>query len=146
MNPKQFLLIGGVILILVGILGMVGIIGPTTEKSIFGDAWWFDSAENWTHLIFGIVALIAVFIIPVSMQRPLVMILGIIGVIIGLYSIFTPKLGGANLENPADTILHLVIGVWALVASMKKSSGGMNPAMPSSPSSSMPGTPGATGM
>lgn len=120
MNPKQFLTIGGIVLIAVGLLGFVGVIGPTVEKSIFGDTWWFDNGENWAHLILGIVGLIAAFAFPAGVQRPLVLLLGVIGVLIGIYSIFTSTFLGANLENPADTILHLAIGVWALAASAGK--------------------------
>ncbi|MBI3115569.1 MAG: hypothetical protein HYZ09_03735 [Candidatus Kerfeldbacteria bacterium] len=120
MNPKQFLTVGGVILVLVGILGFVNVIGPSADKSIFGEAWWFDNAENWTHLILGIVALIAAYALPKNLHKPLVLLVGIVGIIVGVYSIFTPTLGAANLENPADTILHLAIGVWALVAGMGK--------------------------
>ena len=39
--------------------GMVGVIGPTAEQSLFGDDWWFDDAENWAHLVLGIVARIS---------------------------------------------------------------------------------------
>ncbi len=125
MNPKQFLQVGGVVLVLVGILGFIGVIGPTAEKSIFGEAWWFDNGENWAHLLIGIIGLIAAYALPASGQKPLVMLLGIIGVLIGIYSLFTPTFLGSNLENPLDTILHLVIGVWALWASMgKKQTGG----------------------
>lgn len=132
MNPKQFLTWGGIILVLVGVLGFVGVIGPSAEKSIFGSNWWFDNAENWAHLIIGVVGLIAAFAFPASAQKPLVMLLGIIGVLVGIFSIFNQKLGGANLENPADTILHIVVGAWALWASMGKKKmmtdqSGMNP-------------------
>ena len=58
MNPKQFLVIGGIILLLVGILGFVGILGPTASDSIFGATWYFDNAENWAHAVLGIVALL----------------------------------------------------------------------------------------
>lgn len=113
--------IGGVVLVLLGILGFVNVIGPTSEVSIFGSAWWFDNAENWAHLILGIVALLAAFALPGTAQKPLVMILGIVGVLVGLYSLFiSESFLGANLENPLDTILHLVVGVWALWASMRK--------------------------
>lgn len=121
MNPKKFLTIGGVVLVLVAILGFVGVIGPTADQSIFGSNWWFDSAENWAHLILGAVALIAASFIPGSMQKPLVVILGVVGVIVGLYSLFSPTFGAANLENPADTILHLAVGGWALAAGLRKS-------------------------
>jgi len=59
MTPKQFLRVGGVVLIVVGILGFAGVLGPTADKSIFGANWWFDNGENWVHLILGIVAVIA---------------------------------------------------------------------------------------
>ena len=126
MNPKQFLLLGGVVLVLVGVLGFVGVLGPTADASIFGSAWWFDSAENWAHLVLGIVALILAYATGLSLQRPVVMLLGIIGVLVGLYSFFGyPMLLGANLENPLDSILHLVVGIWALAASWKKPSPAM---------------------
>jgi hypothetical protein len=129
-NPKQFLIIGGIILVLIAILGFVGVIGPTASQSIFGSHWWFDNGENWAHLVLGAVGLIAAFAFPASVQKFLVVLLGIVGVLIGIYSIFTPSFLGANLENPADTILHLAVGIWALCAAFKKPA--MMGSMPSS--------------
>ena len=121
MNPKQFLIIGGAILLLVGILGFIGVIGPTPAKSIFGSHWWFDNGENWAHTILGIVGLIAAFTLTAGLQKGLVALLGIVGVLVGLYSLFiSTSFLGANLENPADTILHLVVGAWALWAAYGK--------------------------
>lgn len=120
MNPKQFLQIGGAVLLLVGILGFFGLIGSTEEESIFGDTWWFDNAENWAHLVLGIVGIGASFVLKADMQRMLVILLGVVGVLIGLYSMVTPTFLGANLENPADTLLHLVVGAWALYAAFGK--------------------------
>ena len=120
MNPKQFLQIGGVILILVGVLGFIGVIGPTVEKSIFGPTWWFDNGENWAHLILGVVGFLAAFLVPAGTQRGLVLLLGVLGVLIGIYSLFRPDFLGANLENPADTILHLAVGAWALLTARTK--------------------------
>ena len=122
MNPKQFLLWGGVVLVVVALLGFVGVIGPTEEQSIFGSGWWFDNAENWAHLILGVAALVLAYALGPSMQKPVVMLLGVIGVLVGLYSIFNQTLGAANLENQADTLLHIVVGAWALWASMSKQS------------------------
>jgi hypothetical protein len=122
MNSKQFLQIGGVILVLVGILGYVGILGPTAADSVFGATWWFDAAENIAHLVLGVVALIAAYVLPASAQKPLAMLVGIVAILVGLYSIMGESmLLGATLENPADTILHLVVGVWAVWASMQNS-------------------------
>jgi hypothetical protein len=121
LNPKQFLTIGGAALLLLGILGFIGIIGPTASQSIFGSTWWFDNGENWAHTILGIAGLAAVFVLPAMYQRYLVILLGIIGVLVGLYSlVISPSFLGANLENPADSLLHLVVGGWALWASMRR--------------------------
>lgn len=111
---------------LIGILGFIGVLGPTAEQSIFGDPWWFDNGENWAHLILGVVGLIAAFTFPANIQKPLVVLLGVVGVLVGLYSAFvSTSFLGANLENPADTILHIAVGIWALWAGMKKEEGGM---------------------
>ncbi len=121
MNSKQFLQTGGSVLVLLGILGFVGVIGPTASQSVFGSHWWFDNGENWVHLILGIVALLASFVLPAIAQKPLVLLMGVAGVAIGLYSLLvSTNFFGANLENPADTILHLVVGAWALFAGMRK--------------------------
>ena len=130
MNPKQFLIIGGLVLIVVGILGFVGIIGPTASQSVFGSTWWFDNGENWAHLILGVVGFIAAFVLPAMAQKWLVMLLAVIGLLIGLYSLFgMTNFLGANLENPADSILHLAVGAWALFAATRKSGGAAMPAM-----------------
>ena len=124
LTPKGFLQVGGIVLILVGLLGAMGLIGPTSE-SIFGTAWYFDGAENWAHLVLGIVGLAAAFVLPANLQKGLVMLLGIVGVLVGLYSLTgaVPEgstLLGAQLQNPADSLLHLIIGAWALAASLKR--------------------------
>ncbi len=121
MNPKQFLQIGGIVLVAVGILGFVGILGPDAESSVFGPNWWFDSAENWAHLFLGIVALIVAYVFPATTHKTITIIVGVVGILVGLYSITgETQLLGANLESPLDTILHLAIGAWALWASYKK--------------------------
>lgn len=120
MNPKQFLQVGGAVLVLVGLLGFFGLIGPTAQSSIFGPNWWFDNPENWAHLVLGIVAIAASLVLGDSLQRGLVIIVGIVGVLVGLYSVLgETTLLGANLENPADTVLHIIVGAWALWASYR---------------------------
>jgi len=120
LTPKGFLQVGGVVLILVGILGFIGVIGPGPEDSIFGSAWWFDNAENWAHLLLGIVGLAASFWLKEPMQRQLVLVLGVVGVLVAVYNLFSEGLGAANLERPADLLLHLVVGLWALWAAKGK--------------------------
>lgn len=128
-TPKGFLQVGGIVLLVVGVLGYFGIIGPTSDSSIFGTYWVFDNAENIAHVVLGIVALLAVYFLKASNQQKwLVALVGILGVLFGIYSLFGPiptgaTFLGAALQNPTDTILHLVIGVWALVAAFKKENG-----------------------
>lgn len=122
MNSKQFLMWGGVVLLVVGILGFIGVIGPTPDKSLFGEAWWFDNGENWAHTILGIVAIIASMSLEAGMQKSLTMVVGFLALFFGLYNFFSTSFLGANLESPADLILHLVVAAWALWA-------GMQPAM-----------------
>lgn len=116
-TPKGFLQIGGVVLLLVGVLGFVGVIGPTPGQSIFGSFWWFDNPENIAHTVLGVAGLLAAFVLSRDLQRYLVILLGVVGVLVGLYNFVSPALLGANLESPADLLLHLVVGAWALYAS-----------------------------
>lgn len=122
MNPKQFLLIGGMVLVLVALLGFVGLIGPTEADSIFGSYWWFDNAENWAHLVLGAVALASYALLKPNMQKTLVIAVGVLGLFFAVYNFFSVQFLGANLESPADLILHLAVGIWALWAAMRKSS------------------------
>jgi hypothetical protein len=115
-NPKQFLQIGGVVLLLVGILGFVGVIGPGADDSIFGKDWYFDNGENWAHTLIGVVGILASFVFPAAAQRGLVFIVGLAALYFGIYNLFDTKFFETNLENPLDTILHFVVGGWALLA------------------------------
>lgn len=119
MTPKSFLTYGGIVLVLVGILGFF-LIGPTAEQSIFGELWWFDNPENIAHLVLGIVALIAAFAAPASVQKPLVMVVGVVALFFTLYNFFSEQFLGANLESPMDLILHLVVAVWAFMSTKGK--------------------------
>lgn len=128
MNPKQFLVVGGAVLVLVALLGFFGVIGPTTDKSLFGETWVFTQPENWAHLVLGVVALLAAFVLPAMAQKWLVVLVGVLALVVGVWGFtvaekpFPNFLGGSNLENVADNVLHLVVGVWALLASMGRQS------------------------
>ncbi len=124
MNPKQFLLIGGVALVVIGLAGFFGIIGPTPERSLFGMNWWFDNGENWAHLILGIVALVAAYVLGAMWQKWLVLALGVTGLLVVLWGLMVsgspvPNFYGVNLENPADNLLHFVISAWALWVALR---------------------------
>ncbi len=123
MNPKQFLTIGGIVLVLVGVLGFIGIIGPTPGKSLFGQAWWFDNGENIAHTVLGVVALAAAFMASAEQQRMLSIVFAVVALFFGVYGFILPSggtgnaFGLANLENPADNVLHLAIAAWAAYVS-----------------------------
>lgn len=124
LTPKGFLTVGGVILVLIGVLGYINVIGPTPQQSIFGDFWWFDNAENVAHLVLGIVALAAAYLLKdAGLQRMLVWLVAVIALLVAAYNLMgSVNLLGANLESPADLVLHLVVGVWAVLAAMSKPS------------------------
>lgn len=127
MNPKQFLVIGGIVLLLVGILGYIGVIGPTPDQSIFGEAWWFGDGENLAHTVLGVVALIAAYTLKsTEAQKWLVVVVGVVALVFTVigFAVYNStaelNIGVANLENPSDNILHLVVGLWALAAAFMK--------------------------
>jgi len=57
--------------------------------------------------------------------KPIVILVGIIALFFGVYGFMvggasTPNTFGlTNLESPADNLLHLVVGVWALAAALR---------------------------
>jgi len=117
MNPRQFLLSGGVVLLLLGIVGYAGVFSDTKS------AFYLDAGENVAHTILGVVAIAAAFLLrDASLQKWLVVVVGIVALFFGVYGFIvagnTPPntFGVSNLESPADDVLHLVVGIWALAA------------------------------
>ncbi len=117
MNPRQFLQIGGVILLLLGIVGFVGIFNKASTP------WfWLDNGENVAHVVLGVVAIAAAYVLKdADAQKWLVAIVGVVGILSGLYGFAVaggpePNAGFTNLESPSDNLLHLVVGAWALYA------------------------------
>lgn len=109
-------MIGGVVLVVVALAGFFGVSGPTPDSSIFGSFWYFDNAENWAHLVLGVVALVVAYALGADLQGWVTLLVGVVGVLVALYNFGYSNLLGAELQNPADLVLHLVVGVWALYA------------------------------
>ena len=140
MNPKQFLTIGGVILLLLGIVGLV-----LPGGQLLGNSWYLTTGENVAHLVLGGVALAAVFVPGLTSAlapyyKYIVLLVGVVALFFGLYGFLVASVpplntfGLANLENPYDNILHLVVGAWAFWAGLQKE-GTAQPAAPQTPPS-----------
>ncbi len=126
-SPIGFYRIGGVVLLALGIIGFTGV---TNGIQFFQ----LDQGENIAHVVLGVVALAVGFGLKSDqLQRYLLWALLVLGVVATLWGVifpsgpfangsFTnPNAGFTNLENPADTILHLVVSVWiVLVLFMKQ--------------------------
>lgn len=114
MNPKQFLSIGGVVLLLLAVLGYV-----LPDGQILGDAWYLTPGENIAHLGLGLVALGAAYAADAKTQKMLTQVVAIVAIFFGLYGFVVSSVpplntfGLANLETPYDNLLHLAVGAWA---------------------------------
>ena len=118
LSPTTFLRLGGAVLLA---LGLIGVTGVTNNIAFFN----LDSGENVAHVVLGVVALAVGFgIRNAELHRWLVALVGVIGIATGIYGFTLPAgdfmhgnfFGLANLENPADNILHLVVGIWGVAA------------------------------
>ena len=118
------------------LLGIVGYINVFTESGTPG--FWLDGGENLAHTFLGIVALAAVFVPGLNTMlapyyRAIVALVGVIALFFAVYGFLQPAgssadpntFGVSNLENPADNLLHLVVGVVAIAAAWMKPSGEM---------------------
>lgn len=121
-TPRMFLIVGGAVLLLLGIVGFLNIF---TEEAY--PAFYLTTGENVAHTVLGIVALAAVYVPGLNSAlapyyRPIVILVGLIALFFGVYGFVVSgaaspnTFGLANLENPADNILHLVVAAWAFAS------------------------------
>ncbi|MGH2358747.1 MAG: hypothetical protein ACRDGJ_12205 [Candidatus Limnocylindria bacterium] len=127
MYPRLFLIVGGAVLLLLGIVGYIGVFNETSTP------WfWLDSGENLAHTVLGVVALAAVYVPGLNTAlapyyRAIVILVGVIALFFAVYGFIQSgaaepnTFGLANLENPADNILHLVVAIAAFGAAFMSS-------------------------
>lgn len=124
MYPRLFLSAGGSVLLLLGVVGYAGVF---TEGG--SPTFWLDGWENLVHTALGLAALAAIFVPGVNAAlapyyRWMVAAVALIALFFGIYGFILPPgssadpntFGVANLENPADNVLHLVVGLVALAS------------------------------
>jgi hypothetical protein len=125
LTPVGFLRFGGVILLVLGWLGYL--LAPISEGELLGSALWFDGGENIAHSVLGVLALVFAADFKPDWQRWIVAALGVVALFFGVYGFVAGPgdmtmlntFGVANLENPLDNLLHLVVGAWALYAAFR---------------------------
>jgi uncharacterized protein DUF4383 len=118
MNPKQFLQFGGAILVILGVVGLLPVFTKTNTP------WfWLDTGENVAHIVLGVVAIAAAYLLKdANLQKWLVAVVGVVALFFGVYGFVVAgapepnTFAISNLESPADNLLHLVVGAWALYA------------------------------
>lgn len=124
MYPRLFLIAGGSLLVLLGVLGYASVFTESGSPS-----FWLDGTENAAHTGLGLVALAAVFVPGLNTAltphyRTIVGLIAVITLFFGVYGFLLPPgssadpntFGVANLESPADNLLHLVFGIVAVAA------------------------------
>jgi len=120
-TPRTFLIVGGAVLLLLGIVGYLNIF---TKAAV--PAFWLDGGENAAHVGLGVIALAAVYLPGLnSVLQPyyrwIVVLVGIVALFFGVYGFVVAgaaepnTFGLANLET-SDNILHLVVAAWALAS------------------------------
>lgn len=120
LTPGGFLQVGGVVLIIVGLLSYI-----LPGGSLLGNAWWFDGTEGVVHILLGVVAIAASYVLGADLQRTLTIVVGVVALLFGILGFFLPQgplgsmnIGPANLESPMDNILHLFVAAWALYSAL----------------------------
>ena len=124
-SPRGFLITGGAVLLVLGLLGFVILNDPS--QGFF----WLDSAENIAHIALGLVALAAVFVPGLNTSlapyyRWIVILVGVIALFFGVYGFLIPTGSPAspntfrlaNLEL-GDNLLHLLVAAWAFAAAFR---------------------------
>lgn len=120
LRPTNVLRLGGAVLLLLGLIGATGV---TSSWELFN----LDLGENVAHIGLGIVGLAVGFgTKDERVHRGLVAVLAVTGLAVGIGGFFLPAgsyakgnfLGLANLENPSDDVLHLVVGIWTAASAL----------------------------
>ena len=120
-TPRGFLITGGIVLLVLGILGFLGLFQSP--------GFYLTTGENIAHVGLGVIALAAVFVPGLNTAlkpyyRWLVILIGLIALFFTMYGFLLPggnppatlnTFGVANLEF-YDNLIHLILAAWAFAA------------------------------
>ena len=116
-SSKRFLNGIGYILIVGAILGLIGILGPTSGASIFGSYLWLSYSVSLIYLVAGIASVFTAYILPENIVTTLTFGIGITAFFVGLYGLlWGSKILGISLEGPIGNLFNLAVGVWGIWA------------------------------
>jgi len=116
-RPRQFLLLGGTLLVILGLAGVAGLLGSISQASLFNPPYWI----NWFHLMFGIVVFAIAFAGGRTLQSAMTLAAGGLGSTLGLSGLLFGSYAAKRYNMPeladrSDHFAHLTVGVLALWA------------------------------
>ena len=125
-TPRGFLMSGGIVLLVLGLLGFV-ILNGSPQQSLLGSFFWLDNSENIAHVALGVVALAALYVPGLNnalepYYKWIVILVGLIALFFGVYGFLVA--GDTSLKNTfgltnlelGDNLLHLIVAAWAFLA------------------------------
>jgi hypothetical protein len=116
-SPRQFLLLGGTVLVIIWLTGAAGLLGSISRASLFNPPYWI----NWVHLTFGFVVLAIAFAGGRTLQNAITLLAGIMGSTLGFSGLLfgsyaANRYNMPELADPSDHLAHLTVGALALWA------------------------------
>ena len=123
-RPRQFLLLGGTLLVILGLAGVAGLLGSISQASLFNPPYWI----NWFHLMFGIIVFAIAFAGGRTLQSAMTLAAGGLGSTLGLSGLLfgsyaAKRYNMPDLADPSDHFGHLTVGVLALWAWSNRKAG-----------------------
>ena len=117
LRPRQFLFLGGTLLVIIGLAGATGLLASLSPAAFFNPPHWI----NWAHLTFGILVLAVAFAGGRTLHNVFTLAAGILGSTLGvsgllLGSYATNRYNMPELADPSDHLAHLTVGLLALWA------------------------------
>src|SRR5262245_41681145 len=114
-RPRQFLLLGGTLLVILGLAGVAGLLGSISQASLFHPAY----LVNLFPLTFGNVVVAIAFGGCRTLQGAMALAAGCLGSALGLSGLLfgsyaAKRYNMPELADPSEHFAHLTVGVLAL--------------------------------